>query len=331
MIAYIVRRFLIMIPLMILISIMIFFVIQLPPGDYLTTYISSLQASGVELDEREIQGLVRQYGLDRSVFEQYYIWVRGIITRGDFGWSFQWQRPVNAVIASRLPMTIAIGLASLLLVWIMAIPIAILSATRQYSVFDYIFTFLGFIGLAMPPFLLALVVLWVVYSTTGLAITGLFSREFAEAPWSFAKVLDLIRNGWVPVVIIGIAGTAGLIRVLRATLLDELRKQYVVTARAKGLSENRLLVKYPIRIAMNPVFSTIGWILPGLISGQVIVAIVLNLQTLGPALLRATLSQDMYLAGSIVLILAFLTVVGTFISDLLLAWLDPRIRYERKT
>ena len=330
MLAYIVRRFLIIIPLLVLISIIVFIVIQLPPGDYLTTYISSLRASGVELDEREIEGLIRQYGLDRSTTEQYFLWVGGIVLRGNFGWSFQWQRSVNDVLASRLPMTLAVGLASLFFVWLMAIPIAIISATRQYSLFDYVFTFIGFIGLAMPPFLLALVVLWIVYSTTGVAITGLFSREFAEAPWSFAKVLDLMRNAWVPVVIIGIAGTAGLIRVLRATLLDELRKQYVVTARAKGLAENKLLFKYPIRIAMNPVFSTIGWILPGLISGQVIVAIVLNLQTVGPALMRATLAQDMYLAGSIVLILAFLTVIGTFISDLLLAWLDPRIRYERK-
>jgi peptide/nickel transport system permease protein len=212
----------------------------------------------------------------------------------------------------------------------MAIPIAIISATRQYSAFDYFFTFLGFIGLAMPTFLLALVVTWIVYSATGIMITGLFSQEFAQAPWSFAKFVNLLQNAWMPIIIVGISGTAGLIRVLRATLLDELRKQYVVTARAKGVAERRLLFKYPIRIAMNPIFSTIGWLLPSLVSGQVIVAIVLNLQTVGPVLLRATLAQDMYLAGSIVLILAFLTVIGTFLSDLLLAWVDPRIRYERK-
>ncbi|MGQ9632398.1 MAG: ABC transporter permease [bacterium] len=330
MISFIVRRLFIMIPLMFLISVITFVIIQLPPGDYLTTYISYLRGSGVELNEAEVQNLVRQYGLDKPFYVQYFKWMRNIILEGKLGWSFQWNKPVNEVLKERLPATVAISLASLLVVWIVAIPIAIVSATHQYSLFDYFFSFLGFIGLATPSFLLALVLMWVVYDKTGLAITGLFSREFANAPWSWARLRDLLSNVWLPVLIIGTAGTAGLIRVLRATLLDELGKQYVITARAKGVAETRLLFKYPIRIALNPVFSTIGWLLPSLFSGAVIVGIVLNLQTVGPVLLRATLAQDMYLAGSIVLILSVLTVIGTFISDLLLAWLDPRIRYEEK-
>jgi peptide/nickel transport system permease protein len=227
----------------------------------------------------------------------------------------------------RLPMTLLISFTSLLVVWVIAIPIAIISATNQYSLFDYAATFLGFVGLAMPTFVLALVLGWILYKSTGLMITGLFSQEYINAPWSWAKFRDLLSNIWFPIIIVGLSGTAGLIRTLRATTLDELRKPYVTTARAKGLSERRLLLKYPIRIALNPVFSTIGWVLPGLINGGVIVGIVLNLKTVGPLLLQATLNQDMYLAGSVLLILSVLTIIGTFISDILLAWLDPRIRY----
>jgi peptide/nickel transport system permease protein len=330
MIRFIARRLFIMVPLLFLISLISFIVIQLPPGDYLTTYISRLRDSGVELNDAEIKSLVSQYGLDRPFYVQYFRWMTSIILRGKLGWSFQWNKSVNEVLSERLPMTVAISLASLIFVWVTAVPIAVFSATRQYSFFDYFFSFLGFVGLATPSFLLALVLMWIVYDKTGLAITGLFSREFASAPWSWGRLIDLMRNVWLPILIVGTAGTAGLIRVLRATLLDELGKHYVITARAKGVSESRLLFKYPIRIAMNPVFSTIGWLLPSLISGAVIVSIVLNLQTVGPVLLRATLAQDMYLAGSIVLILSVLTVIGTFVSDLLLAWLDPRIRYEEK-
>lgn len=328
MLAFVARRIVIIIPLMFFISIIIFVAIQLPPGDYLTTfYISKLRDSGVVLDEAQIQALIAQFGFDRPLYEQYFRWM-GNILRGNLGWSFQWNAPVNEVIAERLPITVALSLSSLIFVWIVAIPIAVISATRQYSVFDYFFTFIGFIGLATPSFLLALVAVWVMYSTTGHVVSGLFSKEFMDAAWSWARFVDMMSNAWLAIIIVGVAGTAGLIRVLRATLLDELRKQYVVTARAKGLTEGRLLFKYPIRIAMNPIFSTIGWLLPSLVSGQVIVAIVLNLQTVGPILLRATLAQDMYLAGSIVLLLSTLTVVGTFISDLLLAWLDPRIRFS---
>lgn len=315
-----------MVPLLLLISVLTFAVIQLPPGDYLTTYIAALRESGAELDDAEVANLTAQFGLDKPIHVQYFRWITGIVLQGDLGWSFQWEKRVNEVIAERLPTTLAISISSLFFVWLLAIPIAVVSATNQYTWFDYLFTLIGFIGLSMPQFLVALVTSWVIYDFTGWAITGLFSLEYVDAPWSWAKLLDLLKNVWLPVIIIGLAGTAGLIRVLRGTLLDELRKQYVVTARAKGVSERHLLFKYPIRIAMNPVFSTIGWLLPSLISGQVIVGIVLNLQTIGPVLLRATLAQDMFLAGAIVLILGSLTVIGTLISDICLAWLDPRIR-----
>jgi peptide/nickel transport system permease protein len=326
MLQYILRRLVIMVPLLFMISIISFVLIQLPPGDYLSTYILQLEASGTQLSETEIENLKRQYGLDQPMYVQYFRWMQSVFQL-KFGWSFQWQKPVSEVVMERLPMTVLISFASLLVVWIFAIPIAIASATNQYSLFDYFFTFMGFIGLAMPTFVLALVMGWLLYSMTGLTVTGLFSRDYVNAPWSMARVMDLMSNIWFPILVVGLSGTAGLIRTLRATLLDELRRPYVTTARAKGLSERRLLAKYPIRIAMNPVFSTIGWVLPGLINGGVIVGIVLNLQTIGPALLQATLNQDMYLAGSILLILSVLTVFGTFISDILLAWLDPRIRY----
>ena len=315
-----------MVPLLLLISVITFAVIQLPPGDYLTTYIAALRESGAELDDAEVENLTAQFGLDKPIYVQYIRWMAGIVFQGDLGWSFQWEKRVNEVIAERLPTTLAISISSLFFVWLLAIPIAVVSATNQYTWFDYLFTLIGFIGLSMPQFLVALVASWVIYDVTGWAITGLFSLEYVDAPWSWAKLLDLLKNVWLPVIIIGLAGTAGLIRVIRGTLLDELRKQYVVTARAKGVSERNLLFKYPIRIAMNPVFSTLGWLLPSLISGQVIVGIVLNLQTIGPVLLRATLAQDMFLAGAIVLILGVLTVIGTLVSDICLAWLDPRIR-----
>jgi peptide/nickel transport system permease protein len=329
MFSFIIRRVVLMVPLLLVLSIVTFVIIQLPPGDYLTVYIQQLEASGQQFDEAEIQRLRVQYGLDRPVYVQYLKWM-GNVFKGNFGRSFHWQQPVNEVLSTRLPMTLLLSFSSLVVVWGLAIPIAIISATNQYSIFDYTFTFLGFIGLAAPNFLLALVVSWLFYLLTGEMVTSLFSVEFRDAPWSMAKFLDLLSNVWLPIFIIGLSGTAGLIRTLRATLLDELSKPYVVTARAKGLSETRLLLKYPIRIAMNPIFSTIGWLLPQLINGGVIVGIVLNLQTIGPVLMQATLSQDMYLAGSIVLILSVLTVIGTLISDILLAWLDPRIRYEAR-
>jgi peptide/nickel transport system permease protein len=323
---YILRRLAIIVPMLFVLSVVSFAVIQLPPGDYLSTYITQLEAMGRKFNDAEIASLKAQYGLDQPMFVQYLKWMRTVFN-GTFGRSFLWEMTVAEVLATRLPMTIAISLASLIVVWAIAIPIAIISATRHNTLVDYFFTLLGFIGLASPSFLLALVLGWLLFNISGRMITGLYSQEFVNAPWSWAKFLNLLSNVWFPVIVIGIGGTAGLIRTLRATLLDELRKPYVTTARAKGLNETRLLLKYPIRIAMNPIFSTIGWVLPGLINGGVIVGIVLNLQTIGPVLMRATLSQDMYLAGSIVLILSALTVVGTFVSDILLAWLDPRIRF----
>jgi peptide/nickel transport system permease protein len=326
MLSFIIRRLVLMVPLLILVSIISFMIIQLPPGDYLSTYISRLEDAGRRFDEAEILALKRQYGLDRPMFIQYLKWMQSVFD-GTFGRSFMWEMTVAEVLSTRLPMTIAISFMSLLVVWAFSVPIAIVSATKHNTLVDYFFTFLGFIGLASPSFLLALVMGWLLYQVSGTMITGLYSQQYANASWSIGKFFDLLKRVWFPILIIGIGGTASLIRTLRATLLDELGKPYVVTGRAKGLSETRLLLKYPIRIAMNPVFSTIGWLLPGLINGGVIVGIVLNLQTIGPVLLRATLSQDMYLAGSIVLILSTLTIIGTFISDILLAWLDPRIRY----
>lgn len=326
MLAFIFRRLALMIPMLIVLSIVSFLIIQLPPGDYLSTYIRQLEAMGRKFDQAEVENLKQQYGLDQPMHIQYLRWMQSVF-KGTFGRSFIWNMTVAEVLSKRLPMTISISFASLVVVWAFAIPIAIISATQHNKLIDYVFTFFGFIGLASPSFLLALVLGYLLYLVSGTMITGLYSQEFVDAPWSMAKFMNLLSNAWFPVIIIGIGGTAGLIRTLRATLLDELHKPYVTTARAKGLSETRLLLKYPIRIAMNPVFSTIGWVLPGLINGGVIVGIVLNLQTIGPVLMRATLSQDMYLAGSIVLILSALTIIGTFISDILLAWLDPRIRF----
>jgi peptide/nickel transport system permease protein len=327
MLAYIARRFAIMIPMLVVLSIISFVIIQLPPGDYLTTYIRAMQATGEVFNEAQIAGLKAQYGLDQSIYVQYAKWIGNILFHGSFGRSFYWGREVNELLVERLPITMFVSLSSLIVVYILAIPIAIFSAIYKYSWFDYLATTFGFIGLAIPSFMMALVISWLFFLITGGMVTSLFSIQFRDAPWSFAKFLDLLSNVWLPILIIGLSGTAGLIRTLRATLLDELSRPYVVTARSKGLTETRLLLKYPVRIAMNPVFSTIGWLLPGLINGGVIVGIVLNLQMIGPVLMQATLSQDMYLAGSIVLILGVLTVFGTLISDILLAWLDPRIRY----
>ena len=326
MLVFILRRLVLMVPMLFILSIISFTIIQLPPGDFLSTYIQRLEASGQTFNQTEIDGLKRMYGLDQPVYIQYLKWM-GTVFNGTFGRSFIYEQTVSEVLSTRLPMTIILSFSSLIVVWALAIPIAIISATQHNTLVDYFFTFLGFIGLASPSFLLALVLGYLLYLVSGTMITGLYSQEYVNAPQSMAKFVNLLSNVWFPVIIIGIGGTAGLIRTLRATLLDELRKPYVTTGRAKGLSETRVLLKYPIRIAMNPVFSTIGWILPGLINGGVIVGIVLNLQTIGPVLNRATLSQDMYLAGSIVLILSALTIVGTFISDILLAWLDPRIRF----
>lgn len=327
MLAYIARRIVTLIPILFLISVVSFIVIELPPGDWVTFQIENLRMSGVELGQDEADRLTRQYGLDKPPHERYLRWMENMLIHGNFGWSFQWNRPVNDLLAERIPLTMAISIASLLLSWAIAIPIGIYSATHQYSVWDYIFTFIGFIGLATPGFLVALVLAWLIFTTTGFSPLGLFSTQYIDAPWSWEKLVDMLKHLILPLFIIGLGSTGTTIRVMRANLLDELKKQYVITARAKGLSELKLLLKYPVRMAINPIISTVGWVLPGLVSGEVLVSIVLSIQTTGPLLLRAVLAQDMYLAGSIVMILSTLTVIGTLLSDILLAAMDPRIRY----
>ena len=329
MIAFIVRRVILMIPILFLISVISFATILLPPGSYVETYVRNLEESGYVMDEGQIEALYRQYGLDRPVVVQYGLWMSNFLLKGEMGRSFIYQRPVTAVIMERLPMSVAITLISLAITWLIAIPIGIYSALRQYSLGDYIATIIGFIGLALPNFLLALAIAYWVFASTGRAITGLFSVEYTDAPWSMAKFIDLLGNIWLPILVIASAGTASLIRILRATLLDEKNKQYVTTARAKGLPERKLIMKYPVRVAINPLISTIGWTLPFIVSGEIIVSQTLGLETLGPVLLAAALGEDMFLVGSIVMILSTLTVIGTLLSDILLAWVDPRIRFEK--
>ncbi len=327
MVQFIVRRLLLLIPTVIVISVISFAVIQLPPGDFLTTYVSNLENQGQILDQSAIDSLREQYGLGEPIYMQYFKWVRGI-SRGQFGQSLGWKMPVKDLIWERLLLTLAISLASVLFIWAIAFPVGIYSAVRQYSIGDYLFTLISFVGVGIPSFLLALVVMWIAFSKFGISVGGLFSQEYASAPWSWARVWDLLQHLWIPMIVLGTGGTASLIRIMRANLLDELHKPYVVTARAKGMSERRLILKYPVRIALNPFVSTVGWTLPGLVSGATIVSVVLNLPTTGPLLLRALQSQDMFLAGTIVLMLSILTVIGTLISDVLLAWLDPRIRLQ---
>jgi len=326
MLSYILRRVVIMIPTLILISFLSFWIIQLPPGDFVTTYVAQMSQMGDRVDEQLIAGLREELGLDKPFHIQYGKWVKGILLDGNFGISFEWHKPVTDLIGQRILLTIVVSLASLLFTYILAVPIGIYSATHQYSIGDFIATFIGFIGLALPNFLLAILMMYFTYKHTGQLLSGLFSQEFVDAAWSFAKAGDLLKHMVIPVIVIGTAGTCSLIRIIRGQLLDEVRKQYVVTARAKGVSEVKILWKYPVRAAMNPVVSTIGWSLTAIFSGSTITAIVLNLPTQGSQLYRALTSQDMYLAGTLLMILAFLTVIGTLISDILLAWLDPRIR-----
>lgn len=326
MLTYIGRRVMLMVPTVFVISVVAFIIIQLPPGDYLTTIVSQLQAQGDQIDKAELASLSARYGLDQPVVVQYWKWISGILLHGDFGMSFAWNRPVSALLGERLPLTIVLAITTLLFTWAVAFPIGVYSAVRQYSAGDYVATTLGFIGLAIPDFLLALVLMWIGLNYFGMSVGGLFSQEYLDSAWNLGKLIDLLGHLWVPVVVLGAAGTAGLIRVLRANLLDELHKPYVVAARARGMPERRLTMKYPLRVALNPFVSTIGWVLPGLVSGEVIVAQVLSLQTTGPLLLDSLKSQDMYLAGSVIFIVSVLTVIGTLISDILLAWLDPRVR-----
>ncbi len=326
---YLLRRFLTMILTVWVISVIVFIVIQLPPGDYVSNIVNQIIAqSGGQVDPRVVDQLREIYGLDQPPVMQYLRWLRNIVTQGKFGYSFLYERDAIEIIAERLPMTFVLSFSAFMFVWIVSLPAGVYSAVKKYTVGDYIVNFVGFIGLATPNFLLALLFLYIAYRYFGIAAVGLFSQEFADAPWSIAKLWDLIKHLIVPMIVIGTAGTAGLIRTLRANLLDELNKPYVDTARAKGLKEGKLLWKYPVRHALNPFISTLGWALPGLISGEVIVSIVLNLPTSGPILYNALASQDMYLAAGFLLLLSALTVIGTFISDILLSWLDPRIRFQ---
>jgi len=325
MLTYIVRRLLIMIPTLIAISILVFIIIQLPPGDYLTTYIAELQSQGEGANIEKIEFLRKEYGLDRSMVEQYGMWVFGLL-QGDMGYSFEYNMPVNDVVQDRLFLTFIVSFTTIVFTWVVSFPIGVYSATHQYSWGDHGLTFIGFLGLATPNFLLALVLLYVANEAFGTSIGGLMDPEYLGKPWSVGKFLSVLEHLWVPVVVIGTSGTAGMIRRLRANLLDELQKQYVITGRAKGLSPTRLLLKYPLRMALNPFIGDIGNLLPQVISGAAIVSVVLSLPTTGPMLLDALRTQDMYLAGSFLMFMASLTVVGVFLSDLALAMLDPRIR-----
>ncbi|SIO84353.1 ABC transporter permease [Nocardiopsis sp. JB363] len=325
---YVTRRVLYMIPTLFAISLVAFLIIQLPPGNFLTAYIAQLSAQGQGVDGAQIRALEERYGLNDPVVVQYWRWISGIVFHGDFGQSFEHRREVSDLIWDRIGLTLALAVTTLILSWLIAFPIGVYSAVRQYSAGDYVVTFIGFVGLATPNFMLALLFAWVSFRYFGQSVGGIVSQEYTDAAWNLGKVMDVVSNLWIPVLIIGTAGTAALIRVLRANLLDELRKPYVTTARAKGLPEWRLILKYPVRMSLSPFISTIGWILPTLVGGEVMVSIVLSLETTGPLLVNALQSQDMYLAGSFILVLGSLTVVGTLLSDLLLAWWDPRIRHQ---
>jgi peptide/nickel transport system permease protein len=316
-----------MVPTLIAISIVIFTIINLPPGDYFTTYIAELQSSGEAADLAKINFLKAQYGFDKPIWEQYLFWAGGML-HGDMGYSFAYNLPVNQVVGDRLLMTFIVSFTTILFTYLVAFPIGVYSATHQYSWTDHFLTLLGFLGLATPSFLLALVLLYLANVYFGISIGGLMDPQYVNQPWSAAKALSVAAHLWIPVVVIGTAGTASMIRRLRANLLDELQKQYVVTARAKGLPPLKLLFKYPLRMALNPFISDIGSLLPHVISGAAIVSVVMSLPTTGPMLLDALRSQDMYLAGSFLMFMAFLTVIGVFISDLALAVLDPRIRLQ---
>jgi peptide/nickel transport system permease protein len=322
-----VQRLLLLPLLLFVFSVVVFILIQAPPGDFLDSYLATLSASGSSVDAAQVAALEQQFGLDQPIYVQYLRWMQNLL-RGNLGLSLEYQRPNIELIGERLWLTIILALFSFFFTWAVAIPAGIYSATHPHSPLDYLFTVVNYVGVATPNFMLALILMWLAFSRLGLSVTGLFSTEFVDAPWSWARVVDLLKHIWLPMIILGVAGTARLTRIMRANLLDELNKPYVVTARAKGLTEARLVLKYPVRLAINPLVSTIGWYLPQLFSGSLIVATVMNLPNIGPLLLRALTSQDMYLAGSILFIYCFLTIIGTLISDILLALIDPRIRLE---
>lgn len=330
MIRFLLRRILLMIPTLLVVSLITFIIIQLPPGDYVSTTMASLASTGEPANMEKVELLRKQYGLDQPIAVQYIRWLGGMLT-GDLGFSMLHQKPVGTLVWERLGMTTLIAVLSLLLAWVIALPIGIYSAVRQYGIVDYIATLFALIGTATPPFLMALVFLFLANRYLGVTLGGLFSEDFINAPWSAARVLDFLHHLWLPVIILAISATGGLMRTMRANLLDQMQMPYVETARAKGLPEWRVVLKYPARIAINPLISTIGWMLPQMISAMVIVDVVLSLPTTGPLLITALLAQDMYLAGAIVMMMSVLTMFGTLISDVLLAWVDPRIRFESGT
>ncbi|MFQ5971920.1 MAG: ABC transporter permease [Alphaproteobacteria bacterium] len=325
MLGYVVQRIFVMIPTLLAISVLVFIIIQLPPGDYLETLIAEMQSRGEAVDQNQIEALRQQYGLDRPGHEQYFVWLFGL-TQGDFGWSFEHQRPVSELIGQRILLTFVVSFSTIVFIWVVSFAIGTYTATRQYSLGDHFATFMGYLGLATPNFLLALVLMYFANVWFDISIGGIMDDQYRNQPWSFAKVGSVLEHLWIPVIVIGTSGTAGMIRRLRANLLDELQKQYVVTGRAKGLAPRRLLWKYPLRTALNPFIADIGNILPDVISGSAIVAVVLNLDITGRMLLDALRAQDMFLAGSFLMFLSLLVVIGTLISDLALAALDPRIR-----
>jgi len=326
MFLYILRRVGLMIPTLLVVSVISFVVIQLPPGDYLTTYAMQLRQQGDTIDVAELEVLRDRYGLGMPIYAQYWKWISGIILRGDWGQSMEWRKPVKDLIWERLALTMVLSASSLFVSWFIAIPVGVYSATHQYSLLDYAMSTISFIGVGTPGFLIALIVMWLAMTMLGLNVGGLFSEQYILAPWSWDKFVDMLKHIWIPLLILSLSSTAGSIRTTRANLLDELSKPYVTTARAKGVREGKVIWKYPVRVAMNPFFSTVGWSLASLISGTTLVSMVLSLQTTGPMMLRALMSQDMYLAGSFLLMLSTLTVIGTLLSDILLAVVDPRIR-----
>jgi peptide/nickel transport system permease protein len=327
MLRFIVKR-LALLPLLLLVfTVVVFALVQAPPGDFLTSYVAMLASSGSSMDAAQVEALKMQFGLDQPVHVQYLRWMQSIF-RGDLGMSLEYQRPNTELIGERLLVTVLLALFAFVITWVVAIPAGVYSATHKNSFLDHLFSVLNYVGVATPNFMLALVLMWFAFSNFGLMITGLFSPEYVQAPWSLGRLVDLFKHLWLPALVLGVAGTARLTRVMRANLLDELHKPYVAAARAKGMSEWKLVARYPVRLALNPLVSTIGWYLPQLFSGSLIVATVMNLPNIGPLLLRALTQQDMYLAGSILLIYCFLTIVGTLVSDILLALFDPRIRME---
>ena len=325
---YILQRLALLPLLMVIYSFVIFVIIQAPPGDFLTAYVATLASSGSSISADQIAALRHQYGLDQPFVVQYFLWMQNLF-HGDFGLSLEYRRPNADLISEQIGLTIALALFSFVLTWAISVPAGIYSATHPRSLGDHVLTVINYVGVATPNFMLALILMWLAFAYFDISITGLYSPEFVDAPWSGARVLDLLGHIWLPALVLGIAGTARLSRIMRANLLDELNKPYVVTARAKGMREWRLVLRYPVRLAFNPLVSTIGWYLPALFSGSLIVATVMNLPNIGPLLLRALINQDMYLAGGILLIYSFLTIVGTLLSDVALALIDPRIRVDR--